>query len=278
MPIVTAATPKNVMVAGGGPGGLEAARVAALRGHRVALYEKEAKLGGQLNLAAAVPFRQEISKIPKYFSTQADKAGVDIHLNTEVTKELVGQVKPDVLVIATGAEPLLPDIPGVEGEKVVSAHDVLGDKVDVLPGKVLIVGGGMVGCETAETIANRGDNPIIGRTDVTLIEMVDDVALDTAPQSRDLLMQRLREKGVKILTSSKVIEFLEDGIVVERDGREETIRGVDRIVLSMGVKSMDPLSEKIQDEAAEVYPIGDAKEPRSALEAIAEGAEIGRRI
>jgi len=278
MTLDPAARPKTVMVAGGGPAGLEAARVAALRGHEVTLYEKEPKVGGQLNLAAAVPFRQEISKIPKYFYAQAQKAGVRIRLNTEVTKELVAEVGPDVLVVATGAEPLIPNIPGVDGERVVSAHDVLGDEVDVLPGKVLIVGGGMVGCETAETIANRGDNPIIGRTDVTLLEMVDDVALDTAPQSRDLLMQRLREKGVRILTSTKVLEFLDDGIVVERDGHQETIRGVDRIVLSMGVQSVDPLSAQMQEEVAEVYAIGDAKETRSALEAIAEGAEIGRRI
>jgi NAD(H)-dependent 7beta-hydroxy-3-oxo-delta4-cholenoic acid oxidoreductase len=278
MPIVATTQPKNVMVAGGGPAGLEVARVAALRGHKVTLYDQEAKLGGQLNLAAAVPFRQEISKIPKYFSAQAEKAGVDIRLNTEVTEDVIREVRPDVLVVATGAEPLIPNIPGADGERVVSAHAVLGDKVDVLPGKVLIVGGGMVGCETAETIANRGDNPIIGRTDVTLLEMVDDVALDTAPQSRDLLMQRLREKGVHILTSSKVVEFLEDGIVIERDGEQETIRGVDRIVLSMGVKSFDPLSENSKADVPEVYTIGDAKEARSALEAIAEGAEIGRRI
>jgi NAD(H)-dependent 7beta-hydroxy-3-oxo-delta4-cholenoic acid oxidoreductase len=278
MPIVTTTQPKNVLVAGGGPAGLEAARVAALRGHKVTLHDKEPKLGGQLNLAAAVPFRQEISKIPKYFFAQAEKAGVDIRVNSEVTKELVREVQPDVLVVATGAEPLIPNIPGADGERVVSAHEVLGDKVDVLPGKVLIVGGGMVGCETAETIANRGDNPIIGRTDVTLLEMVEDVALDTAPQSRDLLMQRLREKGVHILTSSTVVEFLEDGIVIERDGEQETIRGVDRIVLSMGVKSFDPLSEKSKEDVPEVYAIGDAKEARSALEAIAEGAEIGRRI
>jgi NADPH-dependent 2,4-dienoyl-CoA reductase/sulfur reductase-like enzyme len=278
MTLAPTARPKKVMVAGGGPAGLEAARVAALRGHEVTLYEKAPKVGGQLNLAAAVPFRQEISKIPKYFCAQSEKAGVDVRLNTEVTEELVREVQPDVLIVATGAEPLVPNIPGVDGDRVVSAHDVLGDKVDVLPGNVLIVGGGMVGCETAETIANRGDNPIIGCTDVTLLEMVDDVALDTAPQSRDLMMQRLREKGVRILTSTKVIEFLEDGIVLQRDGQQETLRGVDRIVLSMGVKSVDPLSEQMKQEVTEVYAIGDAKETQSALEAIAEGAEVGRRI
>ena len=252
--------------------------MAAMRGHRVTLYEKESKPGGQLNLAAAVPFKQEISKIPKYLLTQAQKAGVDIRLNTEVTWELVEEVRPDALVVATGAEPLVPPIPGADGKRVVSAHDVLGNKVVVSPGKVLIVGGGMVGCETAEAIADRGDNPVMGRTDVTLLEMADDVALDTAPQARDLLMRRLREKGVHILTSAKVIAFLEDGIVVERNGHEETIRDVDWIVLSMGVRSVDPLSGEAGGKGLQVYTVGDAKEPRSALDAIAEGAEIGRRI
>lgn len=278
MPILPTEKPKKVMIAGAGPAGLEAARVAALRGHEVTVYEKGAKSGGQLNLAAAVPFKQEICKIPKYFFTQAEKAGAKFRLNTGVTEELIKEEKPDVLIVATGAEPLVPDIPGIHGGKVVTAHDVLGDKVDVLPGKVLIIGGGMVGCETAETIANRGDNPVIGRTDVTVVEMIQDVAMDTAPQVRDLLMQRLRDRGVKILTSTRVLEFLEDGVVLERDGQQETIRGVDRIVLSMGVKSADPLSHKMKDKVAEVYAIGDAKETHSALEAIAEGAELGRRI
>ncbi len=278
MALVAAAGPKRVMVAGGGPAGMEAARVAALRGHKVTLYEKEGKPGGQLNLAAAVPYKQEISRIPKYLLAQAEKAGVDIRLNTEVTWELVEEVGPDALVVATGAEPLVPPIPGADGERVVSAHDVLGDKVVLLPGKVLIIGGGMVGCETAEAIADRGDNPVMGRTDVTVVEMADDVALDGAPQARDLLMRRLRDKGVKILTSAKVIEFLEDGIVVERGGHKETIRGVDRIVLSMGVRSVDPLNGQTGRKGPEIYTVGDAKEPRTALEAIAEGAEVGRRI
>ena len=276
--IVPADKPKRVMVVGGGPAGLEAARVAAERGHDVTLYEREGKTGGQINLATAVPHKQEMCKIPKYFSNQAERAGVDIRLNTEVTKELVEEVRPDVLIVATGAEPLIPRIPGVDGDKVVTAHDVLGDKVTVLPGKVLIIGGGMVGCETAEAVANRGDNPVIGRTDVTVIEMLDDVALDTAPQGRDLLMQRLRANGVEILRSTRVIEFLEDGVALERDGKREEIRGADRIVLCMGVKPADTLSEALKDKVAEVYTIGDASRTASALEAIAAGAELGRTI
>jgi len=278
MHITPSAEPKRVLVAGGGPAGLEAARVAALRGHQVILCEKGPKVGGQLNLAAAVPFKQEMCKIQKYFSVQAEHAGVEFRLNTEVTGELIKEVRPDVLIVATGAEPLIPDIPGLDRQKVITAHDVLGDKVELLSGKVLVIGGGMVGCETAETIANRGDNPIIGNTDVTVVEMINDVALDTAPQVRDLLMQRLRKNGVKIFTSTRVIEVLEDGVVIERDGKQETIRGMDHLVVSMGVQSVDRLSSEIKDMVAEVYPVGDAKEARSALEAIAEGAEVARRI
>ena len=278
MAIVSTARPKKVMVVGGGPAGLEAARTAALRGHAVTVYDKENKLGGQLNLAAVPPAKQEMCKITKYLSSQAEKAGVAFSLNSEVTAEFVEQVKPDVVIIATGGAPCIPAIPGIEGDRVVSAQDLLADKVDLLPGKVMVIGGGMVGCETAEWIADRGDNPLIGCTDVTIVEMVHDVALDLAPQNRALLMQRLREKGVKILTFTKVIAFLDDGVVVEKEGQQETIHGIDKIILSLGVKPVDVLSDKIKTDETEVYVIGDAKAARKALDAIAEGAEIGRKI
>ncbi len=278
MPITPAESPRRVMVVGGGPAGLEAARVAALRGHAVTLHEREAKPGGQLNLAAAPPFKQEICKIPKYLVTQALKAGVTLRLGHEVTPETVAQEAPDVVVIATGVEPCIPEIPGINEAAVVWSHDVLADKADILPGRVLVIGGGMVGCETAEYLADRGDNPIIGSTRVTIVEMLEHAAQDVAPQNRKLLMERLRAHGVEILTSTRVKRFLKDGVVVERGGDEETIRGVDRIILSTGVKPHDPLSGKLRDPVPEVHLIGDAREARSALQAIAEGAEVGRKI
>jgi NAD(H)-dependent 7beta-hydroxy-3-oxo-delta4-cholenoic acid oxidoreductase len=278
MAITPAENPRRVMVVGGGPAGLEAARVAALRGHAVTLFEREAKAGGQLNLAAAPPFKQEICKIPKYQVAQAHKAGVSLRMGVEVTPATVEQEAPDVLVVATGVEPRIPDIPGIRDREMVWAHDVLGDKVDILPGRVLVIGGGMAGCETAEMIADRGDNPIIGSTRVTIIEMLDRVAQDVAPQNRKRLMERLRACGVEILTSTRVKRFLEDGVVVERMGEEETIRGVDRIILSTGVTPHDPLSGKLRGKVRELHVIGDAREARSALQAIAEGAEVGRKI
>ncbi len=276
--IKPASQPKKVMVIGGGPGGLEAARIAALRGHQVTLFDKDPEIGGQFRLAAVPPMKQELTKLIKYFSIQLEKSGVKLKLNTEVTPDLVDEAKPDVAIIATGAKSLVPNIPGIDGKRVVTAHEVLAGKVPLPGGKVLVIGGGLVGCEVAEYMASRGDNPIIGHTEVTIIEMLSEAALDMSPEVRVLTMQNLRENGVQILTSTKVKEFLEDGVIVIRNGQEETIRGMKRIVLAMGARSVEVLSEKLKDKVSEVYVIGDAKQARRALEAIAEGAQIGRAI
>ncbi|TET74982.1 MAG: FAD-dependent oxidoreductase, partial [Dehalococcoidia bacterium] len=200
MAIVPAEKPKRVLVAGGGPAGLEAARVAALRGHQVALLEKEGKLGGQLNLASVPSHMQELSQLIKYLSRQVEKAGVKVELGKEVTPELVDEMKPDVVIVATGACPLTPDdIPGVDNERVVTAWDVLAGKAVTAARNVVILGGGLVGCETADFLAETGDNPAVGRTAVTIVEMLGDVALDMPSEVKHLLMQRLHAKGVKIL-------------------------------------------------------------------------------
>jgi NADPH-dependent 2,4-dienoyl-CoA reductase/sulfur reductase-like enzyme len=278
MVIKAAAKPKKVLVAGGGPAGLEAARVAALRGHEVTLCEKGVVLGGQFNLAAVAPMKQELCRVIQYLSTQIAKAGVKVQLQTEVTPELVEKIKPEVVIVATGAEAIIPDISGVKGKRIVTAHEVLAGKVAVSPGNVAVIGGSAVGCEVADLIADVGDVRPNSRINVTIIEMQKDIAMDMAAVERTLLMRRLREKEVKVLTSATVKEFLEDGIVIDVDGQEKAIRGIDRIILAMGAKSIDTLSAKIKDEVSEVYVIGDANKPRKALEAIAEGAEVGRNI
>ena len=279
MAIVPAEKPKRVLVAGGGPAGLEAARVAALRGHQVALLEKEGKLGGQVNLASVPSHMQELSQLIKYLSRQVEKAGVKVELGKEVTPELVDEMKPDVVIVATGACPLTPDdIPGVDNERVVTAWDVLAGKAVTAARNVVILGGGLVGCETADFLAETGDNPAVGRTAVTIVEMLGDVALDMPSEVKHLLMQRLHAKGVNIITSATVMEILDDGVIFTRDGQEESVRNVDAIVLALGASPVDSLSEKIKGKVAEVYVIGDAKEPRKILEATAEGAEVGRKI
>jgi NADPH-dependent 2,4-dienoyl-CoA reductase/sulfur reductase-like enzyme len=267
------------MVVGAGPGGLEAARVAALRGHNVDLYEKASKVGGQFDLASVPPSKQELSKFIKYLYTQAVKAGVKLHLNTAVTPETVEEMKPNAVVVATGGEPIIPDIPGIELEKVVSAHDVLSGKVILPHGNMVVIGGGMVGLEVAEFLADPGDHPLLGPNHITVVEMLDSVGMDLAPDMRTLIMKRLRENDVRILTSATVKEILEDGLIITTpDESEESMRGMDRIILAMGAKSVDVLSDEIKKKVAEVYVIGDAKQPRKALEAIAEGSKVGRRI
>jgi len=276
--LVPAASSRKVMVIGAGPAGMEAARVAAQRGHRVTLFEKASKTGGLFNLAAVPPHKQELTRVTKYLTTQLAKAGVEVRLSTEVTESVVAEERPDVAIIATGGEPLVPEIPGIDGPRVTTYQEVLAGRVPIMPGKVLIIGGGMAGCETAEFMFQQGDYPLVGHTSVTIIEMRDAIATDMSPEGRMVLMERIRRKGIEIMVRTKVMEFLDDGVVVERDGQEETIRGVERIVLSVGNRPADELASRIGAEIGEVHVIGDAKQARRLSEAISEGRETAMAI
>jgi len=279
MALVPAETPKQVLVAGGGPAGLETARVAALRGHRVTLCEKQEKLGGQINIASVPPFMQEMSLLVKYLARQVEKAGVKVELGKEVTAELIKERKPDVVVLATGAVPIVPEgFPGIDKDKVVTAWDILAGHEAGLAQKIVIIGGGLVGCETADFLAQTSDNKGVAATDVTLLEMQDSVALDGISETRHLLVERLIEKRVEVIHQAKVTEILDDGVVYEKDGKEETIHGAECIILAVGVQSVDTLSESIRDVVPEVHVIGDANTPAKALQATAAAAEIGRII
>jgi len=261
---------KNVVVIGGGPCGLEASRVAALRGHDVTLFEKADRLGGQFTISANAPFRQDNAVAIGWLSAQAAKNGVKVELGKEATAELVETLRPDAVVIASGAVPLIPDIPGIDRANVVTAVDVLAGRINV-SGKVLIVGGGLVGCETADFLGERG-------LDITIMEMTADIAVDCPVTSKGLLLKRLSGYGVKVFTTALLKEILADRVVITKDGKTEEIGGVDCIVLAMGMKPVDNISSHIEGKVAEIYVIGDAKAPRKVIHAISEGAETGRRI
>ena len=271
MVITPAEKTKNVLVVGGGPGGLEAATVAAQRGHRVTLMEKSDHLGGQWRIAAMPPLKQDISTGIKYLVAQAEKAGVTIEMNKEVTPETVDDLEPDVVVVATGAAPLVPDIPGVENEIVCTAIDVLSGAVP--PGnRAVIVGGGQLGLEMADYMREREVEQLV------VVEQLPEAGVGLLSSFARDMLSRLNAWGARIITSATVKEITEDGVVLDKGGEEETIHGMDSVVLALGVESVDELSKRLEGKVAEVHVIGDAKEPRNALEAVAEGAQIGMKI
>ena len=276
MPLPPTTAAKKVLVIGGGPAGMEAARVAALRGHRVTLMERTSKLGGQLLLASFPPMKQEYTCLIQYLAHQVEKAGVKLELNKEVNSSVVNAFQPEAVVMATGAIPWIPkDIRGIDQKHVVTAWDVLAGRTVVGP-QVVVVGGGKVGCEVADFIAHPVDDLTPKSNRVTIVEMLENVALDEKSMARSLLIQRLKGKGVQIIVCAKVVEVLPDGVKYLQGGREETLRGMDHIVLAMGVKSENRLEGKVGEIPS--FVIGDAKQPRTAVEAIAEGWEIGRKI
>jgi 2,4-dienoyl-CoA reductase-like NADH-dependent reductase (Old Yellow Enzyme family)/thioredoxin reductase len=261
---------KKVTVIGGGPGGLEAAWVAAACGHKVTLYEKKAALGGQFRMAAIPPFKQDIARAIKYYIHMGNKYGVTYKLGTEATAKQVLADKPEVVILATGGEPAVPSIPGIDGPRVVSAWDILEGK-QAAGEKVLIVGGGMVGSEMADYLGEH-------MHPVTVVEMLPEIAADVPRPVKFFLMQRLKEYNVQVHTGATVVKFLEDGAVIKENGRRTTLDGFDTIVLAMGTKSVNNLQGQLENKVPEFYIIGDAQAPRKAIEAIEEGARVALKI
>ncbi len=264
--IKNTARPKKILVAGGGPAGMQAAETAAERGHHVVLCEKTEKLGGALNAVKGTPFKEDLYR---FISTKAilmEKAGVDIRKNTEVTPDLVSQLKPDVLIIAVGSEPIIPPFPGIEGSNVIIANN-LPEEYGKIGQKVAILGGGLVGCETALHLAMDGK-------EVTVIEMMDNLCPDANPRYRPLLMAQL-DKYVTCETEMRGLRVTKEGVVcADKDGSEVTVKG-DTVICAVGQRPIRYTAESLKDSAPEVIEIGDCVKASNVTEAVFKGYWAG---
>ncbi len=262
--------PKRVWIVGGGPGGLKAAEITALRGHQVTLFERDQKLGGRMRLAALPPKKAVLNDFLDYLERRVRGLGVTLELDKEFTPDMLGTGKPDAVIVASGALPLFPDWKGMEESGALSVDDILSGEGDV--GKrVLVVGAGGIGAETADYLSEMGK-------EVTLVEMLEEIAADLVVHLKHYLFQRLAEKGVTILTSTKVKELGKGYALVEDASGTRKIDGFDTIVLAVGSKADDRIAKSLEGKVPELHVIGDASEPREALEAVYEGEETALKI
>ena len=261
---------KTVLVVGDGPGGMEAARVATLRGHKVTLWEKGDALGGNLIPASVPGFKQEYRRLIDYLSTQIKKLGVAVELSREATVDRIRKMAPDVVFLATGSTPIIPEIPGVEKGKVGTAADMLLGKQKAGE-SVVVLGGGLVGCETALYLAQQGKK-------VTIVEILDSVARDMFIINRTHLMKLLIDSGVRILKETTVTEITNDGVViVDKDGKSSKLEN-DSVVLALGLNANKELEETLKDVVPETHVIGDCVEPRKVMSAIWDAFRFARLV
>jgi 2,4-dienoyl-CoA reductase (NADPH2) len=289
---------KNILVVGSGPAGMETAYLAAARGHQVTLWEKDQCLGGNLRYAAMPPGKADFITLLHFYENQLARNGVKVLLNREVTAEEIIAEKADVVVLATGARGAEAPFPVKEQAKVVSALDVLDGSV--IPGqRVVVVGGGSVGCETAVAIAEMGtisaetvkfllendaETPERikellnkGSREVTLVELEKGLGRDIGISTRWVVLKGIKRLGVRVMDRCAVKEVNKDGVLVEQDG-EEALLPADTVVLAVGAVANNELAGQLEGKVKALHVIGDALKPRKITEAVREGFDLAREL
>ncbi len=273
LPVSQEQAQRKIMIVGAGPAGLEAAYDLSLRGFRPTVYEKEAAPGGLLNLASLPPKKERMNDLTHFRVEALKQAGIEIHYNVEVTPELVAKQAPDVLIVATGSTTAMPPIAGLDAQIVATADDVLAGR-RMMEGKhIVVIGGGLVGCEAADYLAVNGCH-------VEIIEMSDQVAGGLNKSRRHFLMQRMTEKDVTVRLLTKVERIDADEIQVCSADYSYAIKNVDGVVLAAGRRPADMLSQQVKELLPQtcIYVVGDAQKPGVALDAIHQAARVAAQI
>jgi 2,4-dienoyl-CoA reductase (NADPH2) len=266
-----AAAVRRVMVVGAGPAGMEAARIAALRGHEVSLWERDASVGGKYDVASRAPSKDIVLSFRNYQRDVLVELGVAFHTAVDVTPAIVEREDPDVVLVATGAAALVPSIPGIDCEHVIDAQDILLGRATIGPGAaVVIIGGSATGCETAESLMDVSDR-------ISIVEMLPRVGRGVEQITRRRMIEGLRRGGVKLLTRCRVTQVTPERVVFEREGGVSDSVPADVVALAIGWRSrggrlVDALGGR------EVHVLGDAKTPGDFVAAVNQGADVGLQL
>ena len=262
---------RRALVVGGGPAGMQAAVSLARAGVAVDLLEQKSELGGLLNIAGLPPHKQRLLELVEYLKSELDEATINVHLNTKFDPTLLADYDPDLLVLAIGAKPVIPPIPGADG-KIVSLHEILSGNRRINGENIVIIGGGSSGCELAEYLADAGNT-------VAIVEQAPQLAADLEAMTRLGLLARLKGKGIMMKTAATVKEMNSKEVTISllTDGQEERLQA-DLVVAACGYAAVPELYQAVKDQVGQVYVIGDAATARGVEEALAEAVMTAYRM
>ena len=271
--LTPALIPRKIMIVGGGIGGMEAARVTAIRGHHVTVNEKSGTLGGTVQQAAVPGFKKDLRRLLKWYERQMEVTGVSINFNCTVTPAMVDREAPDAVIVATGATPVIPPVPGVNLNHVTTSVDLLKGEASVGETAV-VVGGGLAGCEIAVWLSQNG-------CQATLVEMLDDVMVGgvAVPTQVKLMTRDLMDKyGVTVYTSTRLEKIVSSGVELSVTGGENKYLKADTVVLAVGMKPVKGLADELDTQMVNAYRIGDCRSPRNVMNAVWDAYEVARQL